>query len=277
MSTRLCLALAVLLGFGIVACQKPAATDAAKVSTTGEFTSEDDKTLYALGLALARNLEPFNLSDAELKTLEQGLSDYVLHRPTKVDFETQAPKIQAFAAERAAAVAKDEEEASKPFIAAASGEPGAQSFDSGLVMKEISPGTGDSPKPTDSVRVNYEGKLRDGTVFDSTTQRGQPAQFLVNRVIPCWTEALPKMKVGEKAKLTCPAKIAYGNRGSPGKIKPGATLQFEVELVQIVPQPEMPPGHLGLPPGSLHLPNLPNPGGAKPDAGKEPAPPPKNP
>ena len=263
MSTRLPFALAIFACLAVVACQKPAATDSSKGSAAGELAPADEKSIYTLGLALARNLEPFNLSESELKTLEQGLSDGALHRPSKVDFETQAPKLQAFAKQRAAAAAAEEEKASESFLASASGEAGAQKFDSGLVLKEISPGTGDSPKATDTVRVNYEGKLRDGTVFDSSIQRGTPFQVSLNRVIPCWTEGLQKMKIGGKAKLTCPAKIAYGDRGFPPKIKPGAALAFDVELVEILPAPELPQGHPAVP------------GSPPADAGKAAAPPKK--
>jgi FKBP-type peptidyl-prolyl cis-trans isomerase FkpA len=270
MSTRLCLALVLIAGFGIVACQKPGATtDTSKDS--GDLT-DDQKSLYTLGIALARNLEPFNLTEPELKTLEQGLNDGALHRPPKVDFETQAPKLQAFAKQRAAAGAAAEEKASESFLASAGGEAGAQKFDSGLVMKEITAGSGDSPKVTDTVKVNYEGKLRDGTVFDSSIQRGTPFQVALNRVIPCWTEALQKMKVGGKAKIVCPAKIAYGDRGFPPKIKPGTALEFEVELIEIVPPPDLSQVHPVMP-GAPQAAA----GAAKPDAGNPSAAAPKKP
>jgi FKBP-type peptidyl-prolyl cis-trans isomerase FkpA/FKBP-type peptidyl-prolyl cis-trans isomerase FklB len=84
------------------------------------------------------------------------------------------------------------------------------------------------------VKVHYHGTLIDGTVFDSSVQRGQPATFPLNGVIPCWTEGVQRMKVGEKSRLVCPSQIAYGDRGAPPKIKPGATLVFEVELLEIV-------------------------------------------
>jgi len=104
---------------------------------------------------------------------------------------------------------------------------------SGLVFQLVKPGQGDSPKPTDVVRVHYRGTFLDGREFDSSHQRGQPAEFPLNRVIPCWTEALQLMRVGSSARLTCPATIAYGARGAGNVIPPNTTLRFEVELLGI--------------------------------------------
>ena len=104
---------------------------------------------------------------------------------------------------------------------------------SGLVVEQLVEGEGPSPKATDTVRVHYHGTFSDGRVFDSSVERGQPARFPLNRVIPCWTEGLQQMKVGGKAKLTCPPGIAYGARGMPPRIPPNATLYFEVELIGI--------------------------------------------
>jgi len=278
MSIRLCFALALFACLAIVGCQKLNTTENAKAPTTGELSSDDEKTIYAVGFVMARNLEPFNLSEAEIKILEQGISEGANKRESRVDLATQAPKIAALAKQRAAAVAEEESKASESLLASASSEPGAQTFDSGLVMKETSPGTGDSPKATDTVKVQYEGKLRDGTVFDSSVQRGTPAQFPVNRVIPCWTEGLQKMKVGGKAKFTCPAKIAYGERGVPGKIRPGAALTFEVELIEIVPPPDLSQGHPplpGAPQANAAAGAQAGAGAAQADAGKPPAPPKK--
>lgn len=112
-------------------------------------------------------------------------------------------------------------------------EKGAQVSESGLVYFELKKGAGKSPAATDKVKVHYHGTLPDGTVFDSSVQRNEPASFPLNGVIPCWTEGLQKMQVGGKAKLVCPAKIAYGHHGAPPTIKPGATLIFEVELLAI--------------------------------------------
>ena len=119
-------------------------------------------------------------------------------------------------------------------VTKAAAEKGALKTESGMVYRSLKDGTGASPKETDVVRVHYQGTLPDGTEFDSSLKRGQPAEFPLNRVIKCWTEGVQKMKVGGKAKLTCPANVAYGERGTPGgPIPPNATLIFEVELLAI--------------------------------------------
>ena len=118
--------------------------------------------------------------------------------------------------------------------AAAAKEKGAAVTPSGLVYRSLTDGSGASPTAADTVKVHYRGTLADGTEFDSSYKRNAPAQFPLGGVIPCWTEGVQRMKVGGKAKLTCPAAIAYGARGAGGVIPPNATLQFEVELLEIV-------------------------------------------
>lgn len=199
-----------------------------------ELKTDDDKTLYALGQALSRNVVPFNLSPAELELVKEGLSDGALNKPSKIEVETYMPKIHQLAQARGAAAAETEKKAAKPFLDKAAAEKGAVKTASGMIYQEIKAGTGDQPKPTDKVKVHYKGTLADGTVFDSSIDRGQPATFPLNGVIKCWTEGLGMMKVGGKAKLVCPSDIAYGDQGRPPKIKPGAPLVFEVELLEIV-------------------------------------------
>ncbi|HEY9028114.1 MAG TPA: FKBP-type peptidyl-prolyl cis-trans isomerase [Burkholderiaceae bacterium] len=116
-------------------------------------------------------------------------------------------------------------------LAAAAKEPGAVVASSGLVYRSLKDGTGASPKASDKVKVNYRGTFPDGKEFDAS--RGNPISFPLNGVIPCWTEGVQKMKVGGKAKLTCPSAVAYGARGAGGVIPPNATLVFEVELLAI--------------------------------------------
>ena len=104
---------------------------------------------------------------------------------------------------------------------------------SGLVYESIKDGAGESPKATDTVKVHYKGMFLDGKEFDSSYKRGEPTELPLNRVIPCWTEGVQRMKPGGKAKLTCPASIAYGERGAGGVIPPNTTLNFEVELISV--------------------------------------------
>ena len=118
------------------------------------------------------------------------------------------------------------------YLDKAAAEPGAQKTASGLIYRELKPGTGASPKATDTVKVHYRGTLTDGKEFDSS-YGGQPLEFPLNRVIRAWTEGVQMMKVGGKAQLVCPANLAYGERGAPPDIPGGATLVFEVELLGI--------------------------------------------
>jgi FKBP-type peptidyl-prolyl cis-trans isomerase FkpA len=118
--------------------------------------------------------------------------------------------------------------------AKAAKEPGAVVTKSGLVYRALKEGNGPGPAASDTVRVHYQGTFPDGREFDSSYKRGQPAEFPLNRVIPCWTEGVQHMKVGGKIKLTCPSAIAYGERGAGGVIPPNATLVFEIELLDVI-------------------------------------------
>jgi len=136
-------------------------------------------------------------------------------------------------AEKATAVSPAPPTSSASYLDKAAAEPGAIRTASGLVYREMKIGTGASPKVTDTVKVHYRGTLVDGTEFDSSYKRNEPAQFPLNQVIPCWTEGVQRMKVGGQSRLVCPPNIAYGDRGSPPVIPAGATLIFEVELLGI--------------------------------------------
>jgi len=197
-----------------------------------ELKTEDQKTVYALGLNIAQSLAVFSLTPAEVDLVVAGLQDGIAKSP-KVDFAQFAPLVQKLAQQRSAAAAEIEKKESVGFLEKLAKEKGAEKTTSGLVYIPVTAGTGATPKATDRVKVHYKGTLRDGSVFDSSIERGQPASFPLNGVIACWTEGLQKMKVGGKAKLACPAAIAYGDRGAPPKIKPGSALLFEVELLSI--------------------------------------------
>jgi FKBP-type peptidyl-prolyl cis-trans isomerase FkpA/FKBP-type peptidyl-prolyl cis-trans isomerase FklB len=195
--------------------------------------TEEQKTFYALGLMMSQSLSQFTLSEAELDMVKAGLTDGVLKRSSKVELKQIVPKVQQLAQSRADAAAAVEKKAGAAYLAKAAGEKGATKTESGLVITTIKAGTGNSPKKTDKVKVHYHGTLIDGTVFDSSVQRGEPATFGLDGVIPCWTEGVQRMKVGGKSRLVCPPQLAYGDRGAPTAIKPGATLVFDVELLAI--------------------------------------------
>lgn len=199
-----------------------------------EPATDDQKTLYALGVAISQSLGNFSLSEAELEFVKAGITDGVLNRKPKVDAQAFMPKVQKFQQSRVAVLADKEKKAGEAFLAKAASEKGATKTASGIVIQTVKEGKGASPKETDSVKVHYHGTLTDGTVFDSSVQRGEPATFPLAQVIPCWTEGVQHVKVGGKSRLVCPASLAYGDRGAPPKIKPGATLVFEVELIEIV-------------------------------------------
>jgi len=205
-----------------------------RLKAAPEPKTEDQKTLYALGLMLGRNISVFNLTPEELELVKSGLSDAVTKKKPSVEIATYGPKLDALARSRSNAAAVAEKAKAKSFIEARAKEPGAIQTPSGLVIRTEKAGTGPSPAATDQVKVHYHGTLTDGTVFDSSVQRKEPAKFPLNGVIKCWTEGVQRMKVGEKAKLTCPSDLAYGDEGRPPTIPGGATLTFDVELLEIV-------------------------------------------
>jgi FKBP-type peptidyl-prolyl cis-trans isomerase FkpA len=198
---------------------------------------EDEETLYALGALLGRRLSTFHLGDKELELIKKGLVDAAKGKKLALDeddLEEWGPKVDAAMARRANPAIEEEKRRGAAFAEAAAKEPGAIKRPSGVVLRTLKSGEGPSPSATDKVKVHYEGKLLDGTVFDSSRKRGAPAEFRLKDVIPCWTEGVPLMKVGETARLICPAATAYGPQGRPPKIPGGASLVFEIELLELV-------------------------------------------
>ena len=206
-------------------------------SAEPKLQTDDQKIVYAMGYSLAASLDRFALSPAEIDLLIAGLRDAASGADAKVPIEEFAPKITSFGQARSAVAAGVEKKSADEFLAKEAATAGATKTASGLVKRVVKEGSGATPKPEDTVKVHYHGTLRDGTVFDSSVERKEPAEFPLNRVIPCWTEAVQTMKVGEKAHITCPSEIAYGDRGFPPKIKGGAALAFDVELLEIVKTP----------------------------------------
>lgn len=195
--------------------------------------TEDQKTFYAVGLIMARQASGFELTAEELDYVKQGLTDGVTGATPQVELEGYKNKIQQMAVARRDAQGTKLAAQSREFLDKAAKENGAVKTASGMVYLPLKEGTGSSPKPTDQVKVNYRGTFIDGKEFDSSYLVGQPATLKLNQVIPCWTEGIPMMKVGGKAKLFCPSDIAYGAGGS-GPIPPNATLVFEVELLDVL-------------------------------------------
>ncbi len=196
------------------------------------MTTDEEKIIYSLGLSIYRSLGQFDLSPAELDIVKRALSDAAAKTPA-VEINEWGPKIQGLAEGRGKRIAEKQKADSSAYLAKAATAPGAEKSATGLVYREITPGTGASPKATDTVKVHYRGTLVDGSEFDSSYKRNEPAQFPLNGVVPCWTEGVQKMKVGGKAQLVCPSDLAYGDGGRPG-IPGGAALVFEIELLEIV-------------------------------------------
>src|ERR1700685_1428515 len=219
---------------------KPKPAPVTKPANPPAVLTDDEKTIYALGLSIYRSLGQFDLSPSELRIVQKAITDAASGKPA-IDLNTWGPKIQPFAQARTARGLEKEKTASQAYLDTAAAKPGAVKTDSGLVYRELRPGTGATPAAPDTVKVNYRGTLVNGTEFDSSYSRNEPAQFALNRVIPCWTEGLQKMKVGGEAELVCPSNLAYGDGGRPS-IPGGAALIFEVELLEIVSvAPQAPP------------------------------------
>jgi len=195
--------------------------------------TEDEKTLYAVGLAVSRELSVFTLSPSEFELVKKGISDGVLGKKAVVELQAYQQKIQDLAQARRKAAGDKAGAAGKAFLDKAAAEKGAVKTESGLVYLPLVEGTGASPTDKDTVKVNYRGTLTNGTEFDASAKHGGPAEFPLNGVIKCWTEGVQKMKVGGKSRLTCPPAIAYGERGAGGAIPPNSTLVFEIELLEV--------------------------------------------
>ena len=221
-----------VVSLALAACSPPDASAPAASAAAPAVQTDQDKTLYALGLAIGQNVQDFKLTEAEIEIVALGLRDSVLGVEPKAELEVYGPRIQMLMQERMSASAGAEKQASDAWVAEQANLPGAQRSDSGVVVIPMTEGSGESPTATSTVRVHYHGTLRDGSVFDSSVDRGEPISFPLSNVISCWTEGVQKIKVGGKAKLVCPSETAYGDQGS-GSIPGGAALAFEVELLAI--------------------------------------------
>ncbi len=200
--------------------------------------TDDEKAFYAIGVSMSQQLKTLApVSDREIDFLVLAIRDALEGTKPAVDPQAAQPLVRKMVTGRQQAALNKEKEAGAAFAAEQAKRKGAKTTPSGLVIIETRAAEGPKPGPTDTVRVHYHGTLRDGTVFDSSVDRGQPTEFPLNNVIPCWTEGVAMMTVGSKATLICPSKIAYRERGAGADILPGATLRFEVELLEILKPP----------------------------------------
>jgi FKBP-type peptidyl-prolyl cis-trans isomerase FkpA len=214
---------------------------AAPEKPVGYLKTAEDKELYTLGYSFGRNLQALDLSPAELEIVRKALTEGAQDKKPIVPLETYGPKIQELAAARHIRASQKKEARDKPYLDAAAKQKGAQVLASGVIYIPEKEGTGPNPKPTDEVKVNYVGKLVNGTEFDSSYKRNQPLTFQLDKVIPCWTDGVQKMKVGGKARLVCPPKAGYGDNGQPrAGIPGGSVLDFQIELLDAKP-PAPPP------------------------------------
>lgn len=195
--------------------------------------TEEQKTLYAIGLSVSRSLTVFDLTTAEFEYVKRGLTDAQTGKKISVDLTQYNAKIQELAKARRKASGEKQAGAGRKFLEKAAKEKGAVKTASGMVYIVVNEGKGESPKADDIVKVNYRGTLVDGKEFDSSYKRGNPLEFKLNNVIKCWVEGIQLMKPGGKATFVCPADLAYGESGAGEFILPGATLKFEVELLDV--------------------------------------------
>ncbi len=220
-------------------CAAVALSGAAFAADAPELKSDKEKISYSIGMDIGGNLKRGSV-EVDPDLLAKGLKDSYGGGKTIL---TEDQARQAIADFQKTLMAKQAETMQKlseknkadgeKFLAENAKKEGVKVLPSGLQYKEITPGTGKSPKTTDTVTTHYKGTLIDGTEFDSSYKRGQPATFQVSGVIPGWTEALQLMKEGAKWQLFVPSNLAYGERGAGREIGPNATLIFEVELISV--------------------------------------------
>jgi len=222
----------------------PAAGDKTAAKAIPGLPTEKDQASYMIGMAMAKQLEPAK-DDVDVDVIAKAIKASLAGQKLLLTDQQAAEIAQSFGQKmQAKQIAKMEEDAKKniaagdAFLAQNAKKPGVQTTASGLQYQVLTQGTGAKPQPTDMVRVNYKGMLLDGKTFDSSYDRGEPATFPLNQVVPGWQEGIALLPVGSKYKFWIPSKLGYGDKGTPGgPIPPNATLVFEVELLDIAKQP----------------------------------------
>lgn len=235
-SLRLVLPLSITLLLAACGKQPEKTAEAAKPApSAAALESVDQRVSYGIGYNLGSNLSRDNVLKVDQAALQAGLADGLAKAETRLseqDLSAAFTTMQQRATEAATAAAEKQLAAGKTYLDANKAKPGVKVTASGLQYEVLQSGIGAKPKTTDTVKVHYHGTLTDGTVFDSSVERGEPIEFAVTGVIQGWVEALQLMSVGDKWRLTIPAELAYGSR-TKGNIPGNSVLVFEVELLGI--------------------------------------------
>ncbi len=223
---------------------KAAAKPATPAATAPAKTPDGNRALRDIGYSIARSLEPLGLTAAEMDKVIAGIRQGVADPAKMKQDQDSMENLNNWA--RAKVEQKTEREKAKgaAYLAKQAQQKGAIKTEGGVVVIPVREGTGPSPGPNDKVKVHYTGTLVNGTKFDDSREKNQPAEFSLSGVVPCWTQALQKMKAGGRAKIVCPSDLAYGPRGTPN-IPPNSILHFDVELLDVT---KAPPAKLPTPP-----------------------------
>tara|TARA_B100001540_G_C15733000_1_gene608522 strand:- start:543 stop:1214 length:672 start_codon:yes stop_codon:yes gene_type:complete len=195
--------------------------------------TEEEKVSYSLAVNVASGIKQQGLSKIDINSLAKGFNDVLEGNELDITEEESMKILQDYFQKLSAEKQEEANEKEQAYLTENAAKEGVITTKSGLQYEILSSGNGKKPNAEDKVTVHYHGMLTDGTVFDSSVDRGEPASFPVNGVIPGWVEGLQLMSVGDKWKLTIPSNLAYGERGAGGVIGPGETLIFEVELLSI--------------------------------------------
>ncbi len=238
---NLCMiAVAIGLSGGNLSLAQSSATVPAPGPNASSRSAEDEKVLYAFGASLANGLRDFVLSPEERKLVQAAFAEIVNGGKPRVDVAEYMPKVRELYAERQKKVAEGEKTAGAAYAAKALKEPNTEKRESGLVIRTVQAGKGKKPTQNDTVKVNYTAMLVDGTVFASSEKDRKPVELPITTLLPCWNEALSRMQVGGKSRAICPSDLAYGDSGAPPAVKPGATLIYDLELLDVISPPPEP-------------------------------------